>query len=232
MGVWLGLTLYIVSGTMQVIDAESFFAVSGVSRETLERLCLYEALVLKWQKSINLVSASTLSDIWARHMWDSAQLTALAPEEATFWLDVGSGAGFPGLVVAAMLRNRPDFQMHLVESDQRKGIFLREAARVMGIPVTVHTARVEKLVLPGDRKPDIISARALAPLGQLLEWTSSFWGKDTIGLFLKGQAARDELTQAQKDRIFKAEAIASRSDGSGQVLKLWGLKDANNRYEF
>ncbi|MDO8290794.1 MAG: 16S rRNA (guanine(527)-N(7))-methyltransferase RsmG [Parvibaculum sp.] len=216
---------------MQVIDAESFFAVSSVSRETMERLRVYEALVLKWQKSINLVSASTLPDIWARHMWDSAQLAGLAPENATFWLDVGSGAGFPGLVVAAMLRNRPDFRMHLVESDQRKGIFLREAARVMELPVTVHTARIENWALQGDRKPDIISARALASLGQLLTWTSAFWGKETIGLFLKGQTARDELTQAQKDWIFEAEAIASRSDGSGQVLKLWGLKHADHRYE-
>jgi len=211
---------------MQVIDAESFLAVSGVSRETLERLEAYEALLLKWQKSINLVSASTLGEIWRRHMWDSGQLVALAPSEATFWLDLGSGAGFPALVVAAMLRERPDFQMHAVESDQRKGIFLREAARIMDVSVTVHTARIESWKADEGRLPDVISARALAPLPKLLEWTSAFWGKQTVGLFLKGQGAREELTEAKKDWIFEAEAIASQTDGSGTVLKLRGLKDA------
>lgn len=211
---------------MQVIDVESFLAVSCVSRETLERLKAYEALLLKWQKSINLVSASTLEEIWRRHMWDSGQLVALAPEEARFWLDLGSGAGFPALVVAAMLRDRPEFEMHLVESDQRKGIFLREAARVMDVPVTVHTMRIENWKPEGERLPDIISARALAPLPKLLEWTHAFWGKETVGLFLKGQGAREELTQANKGWIFEAEAIASQSDGSGTVLKLRGLKDA------
>ena len=226
MSVWPRNILYIVSEAMQVIDAESFLAVSGASRETLERFQAYEALLLKWQKSINLVSASSLAEIWRRHMWDSGQLVALAPVEAAFWLDVGSGAGFPALVVAAMLRDRPNFQMHLVESDQRKSIFLREAARIMDVPVTVHTARIENWKPGGDKKPDVISARALAPLPQLLEWTSAFWGKQTLGLFLKGQGAREELTQANKDWIFEAEAIASQTDGSGTVLKLRGLKDA------
>ena len=210
---------------MQVIDAESFLAVSGVSRETMGRLEAYEALILKWQKSINLVSSATLTHLWQRHMWDSAQLVELAPEEARNWVDLGSGAGFPGIVVAAMLRERPGFQMHLVESDQRKGVFLREAARIMELPVTVHSVRIEAFE-PAET-PDVISARALATLSQILEWTSSFWGKQTVGLFLKGQTASEELTEAQKGWIFNTEAIASQSDGSGKVLKLWGLKDAN-----
>lgn len=210
---------------MQVVDAESFLAVSGVSRETMERLEAYEALLLKWQKSINLVSSATLTHLWQRHMWDSAQLAALAPEEARNWVDLGSGAGFPGIVVAAMLRDRLGFQMHLVESDQRKSVFLREAARIMELPVTVHPVRIEAFEPP--ETPDVISARALATLSQILEWTSSFWGKQTVGLFLKGQTASEELTEARKGWIFKVEAIASQSDGSGKVLKLWGLKDAN-----
>ncbi|MGV8997631.1 MAG: 16S rRNA (guanine(527)-N(7))-methyltransferase RsmG [Parvibaculaceae bacterium] len=213
---------------MQVIDAESFFAVSGVSRETLERLKAYEALLLKWQKSINLVSTASLSELWRRHMWDSGQLVAMTPPEATFWLDLGSGAGFPALVVAAMLRNRPDFRMELVESDKRKCIFLREAARVMDVPVTVHTMRIEEWKPDGERRPDIISARALAPLPKLLEWTSPFWGKQTVGLFLKGQGAQEELTAAHKGWIFEAEAIASQTDGSGTVLKLRGLQNADH----
>ena len=210
---------------MQVVDAESFFDVSGVSRETMDRLAAYEALLIKWQKKINLVSSATLDDVWRRHMWDSAQLVGLASQEAVNWVDLGSGAGFPGLVVAALLKERAGFHMHLVESDQRKSIFLREAARIMGLAVTVHSLRIESY-LP-DEAPDVISARALAPLKQILEWTSSFWGKQTVGLFLKGQTASEELTQARKDWIFEAEAIASQSDGSGAVLKLWRLNDAN-----
>lgn len=213
---------------MQVIDAESFFTASGVSRETMDRLVAYEALLLKWQKSINLVSSATLTHLWARHMWDSAQLVALAPETALRWLDIGSGAGFPGLVVAAMLRERVGFRMDLIESDQRKGIFMREAARLMDIPAVVHSVRVEDWMPEEGALPDIISARALAPLGQILRWTSPFWGKTTIGLFPKGQTGKEELTQTRKDWIFEAEAIASQSDSSGTVLKLWGLKDANH----
>lgn len=216
---------------MQVLDAESFLAVSSVSRETLERLKAYEALLLKWQKSINLVSSATLTYFWARHIWDSAQLVALAPDEARIWLDVGSGAGFPGIVVAAMLRDRPGFEMHLVESDQRKSVFLREAARIMELPVTVHSVRIEKWQPKEGQGPDVISARALAPLRQILSWTAPFWGKQTVGLFLKGQTASDELTDTRKDWIFETEAIASQSDGSGTVLKLWGLKDANLQRE-
>ncbi len=210
---------------MQVIDAESFFTVSGVSRETMERLEAFEALLLKWQRSINLVSSATLTHLWSRHMWDSAQLAGLAPEEARNWVDLGSGAGFPGIVVAAMLRERAGFQMHLVESDQRKSVFLREAARIMELPVTVHRVRIEAYA--PEALPDVISARALASLSQILEWTSSFWGKQTVGLFLKGQTASEELTQARKGWIFKEEAIASQSDGSGKVLKLWELSHAN-----
>ncbi len=215
---------------MQVVDAESFSAVISVSRETMERLRIYEALLLKWQKSINLISSGSLVDLWGRHMWDSAQLAALAPSETRYWLDIGSGGGFPGLVVAALLRERPGFQMELVESDQRKSIFLREAARLMDIPVRVHTCRIEGFTRgEGALFPDVISARALASLDQILSWTSPFWGKATIGLFPKGRSVTDELTESRKNWIFEAEAVASLSDPSGTVLKLWGLKDANFR---
>lgn len=224
------MTPYIVSGSMQVLDAESFLAATSVSRETLERLRAYEALLLKWQKSINLVSSATLTHLWQRHMWDSAQLAALAPVEAKRWLDLGSGAGFPGLVVAVLLRERAGFTMDLVESDQRKCVFLSEAARAMSIQVRVHACRIEDMKpAEGDSSADIISARALAPLSQILTWASPFWGKATIGLFPKGRGVTDELTESRKDWIFEAEAIASQSDPSGTVLKLWGLKDANLR---
>ncbi len=210
-----------------VFDAESFAAAAHVSRETMARLQAYEALLRKWQTSINLVAPSTLPDLWNRHFWDSAQLVHLAPD-AVRWLDLGSGAGFPGLVVAILLADRPGFSMRLVESDQRKSIFLREVIRATKAPASVHTARIEEFSWPeGEPLPDVISARALASLPKLLGWASSFWGKATIGLFLKGQGASAELTDSAKDWIFESEAIASQSDPSGTVLKLWGLRHAN-----
>ena len=210
-----------------VFDAESFAAAAHVSRETMARLQTYEALLRKWQASINLVAPSTLPDLWNRHFWDSAQLVRLAPDAAR-WLDLGSGAGFPGLVVAILLADRPGFSMRLVESDQRKSIFLREVIRATKAPASVHTARIEEFSWPeGEPLPDVISARALASLPKLLGWASSFWGKATIGLFLKGQGVSAELTDSAKDWIFESEAIASQSDPSGTVLKLWGLRHAN-----
>lgn len=213
---------------VQVIDAESFSAVTGVSRETMERLVRYEELLRKWQPSINLVSAATLTDLWRRHMLDSAQLVELAPKEAKLWVDLGSGGGFPGLVVAILLRDRPGFRLHAVESDQRKAVFLREVARQTGAPVTVHAQRIESFVPGfGEGAVDVISARALAPLDRLLKWSESLWDDRTVGLFLKGKTVRDELTEAAKEWIFEFQAITSQSDPSGTVLKLWGLHGTN-----
>ncbi|HUD94981.1 16S rRNA (guanine(527)-N(7))-methyltransferase RsmG [Sphingobium sp.] len=216
---------------VQVIDAESFSAATSVSRETMARLLTYEALLRKWQGSINLVASSSLAEIWNRHFLDSAQLVPLAPT-ARSWVDIGSGAGFPGLVVAILLAGRAGFRMHLVESDQKKSVFMREVIRATGAPAIVHMMRIEEFWTGGEvASPDIISARALAPLPRLLDWTSSFWGKDTIGLFLKGQGAAAELTESAKNWIFDSEAIASQSDPSGTVLKLWGLRHANTGLE-
>lgn len=213
---------HIVSDGSQVIDAESFSAVLDVSRETMERLSIYETLLLKWQKSINLVSASTLPELWRRHMLDSAQIAGLAPENALRWADLGSGAGFPGLVIAILLRDRPGFEMHLVESDQRKCIFMREVARATGASATVHTTRIEAYA--GEAGAfDLVSARALAPLDRLLGWAAPLFDANTIGLFLKGQGVQDELTAARKSWIFEADIYRSQSDPAGSVLKLRGL---------
>lgn len=217
------MSQHIVSDGSQVIDAESFSAAMHVSRETIEGLVLYETLLRKWQKSINLVSSATLSGLWRRHMLDSAQLVALAPENPRIWADLGSGGGFPGLVVAIMLKDIRDFTMHLVESDQRKCVFLREVARETGAPVEVHNRRIEDFAIESGLKPDIVSARALAPLDKLLSWAAPLFGPQTIGLFLKGQGLEAELTEARKGWIFDAEISPSQSDPSGLVLKLRGL---------
>ena len=212
---------------VQVIDAESFSAATHVSRETMARLAQYESLLIKWQRSINLVAKSTLDHLWQRHMLDSAQLAKLAPESARCWVDLGSGGGFPGLVVAILLRDRPGFEMHLVESDQRKGVFMREVVRATGAPAQVHTMRIEAFVQDSTLKPDVVSTRALAPLGRILEWGHPLFGPETMGLFLKGQGLEDELTSAHKGWIFEETVIPSLSDPSGAVLQLRGLHGAD-----
>lgn len=157
-----------------------------VSRETQDRLAAYVALVEKWQRRVNLVSASTLPDIWSRHIWDSAQLAPLVPEGTRRILDVGSGAGFPGLVLAALC----DAECHLVESDQKKAIFLQTVVRECGIPAVIHTARIESLPSLG---AEIVTARALAPMDRLLDLLADQLSAGTRCLFLKGAQAEQEL---------------------------------------
>ena len=157
-----------------------------VSRETMDRLAAYVALVEKWQQRVNLVSASTLPDIWMRHIWDSAQLAALVPAGTDRILDVGRGAGFPGLVVAALC----DAELHLVESDQKKAVFLQTVIRETGIRAIVHNRRIESLPPIG---ANIITARALASLDRLLELLEVQLVPGVRCLFLKGARAEVEL---------------------------------------
>ena len=202
------------------MDAAAFQAAADVSRETRQRLEAYAALLTRWQKAINLVSATTLPDIWRRHMLDSAQLRPLIPAGARCVVDLGSGAGFPGLVLAIL--GVPG--VNLIESDARKATFLREAARVTGASVTVHATRIETVE---DLAADVVTARAFAPLDRLLAQASRFWTANTLGLFLKGQDIDAELTAAAKCWRFRAERLPSRSDPSGVVLRVGGLARAN-----
>ena len=157
-----------------------------VSRETMDRLAAYVALVEKWQQRVNLVSASTLPDIWMRHIWDSAQLAPLVPAGTGRILDVGSGAGFPGLVLAALC----DAELHLVESDQKKAVFLQTVIRETGIRAIVHNRRIESLPPIG---ADIVTARALASLDRLLELLEAQLVPGTRCLFLKGARTKAEI---------------------------------------
>ena len=157
-----------------------------VSRETMDRLAAYVALVEKWQQRVNLVSASTLPDIWMRHIWDSAQLVPLVPAGTGRILDVGSGAGFPGLVLAALC----NAELHLVESDQKKAVFLQTVIRETGIRAIVHNSRIESLPPIG---ADIVTARALASLDRLLELLEAQLVPGTRCLLLKGARAKAEL---------------------------------------
>lgn len=198
------------------IDADDFQRVTNVSRETLDRLALYESLLTKWQKTINLVGPKTLGDVWGRHFLDSAQLFPLLPAPTRTLVDLGSGAGFPGLVLAIM--GVPE--VHLIESDARKAAFLREAARATGAPATVHNKRIEAVQ---GLRADVVTARALAPLKDLLDWAAPFLGDNGVALFLKGQNVEDELTDTTKHWKMNAERFDSITDPTGSILRLSGL---------
>ncbi len=194
-----------------------------VSRETIAALEIYAGLLRKWQKAINLVAGSTLDDVWRRHFLDSAQLIPLLPPDAHggdgHITDLGSGAGFPGLVLA-LLTGRAT---NLVESDQRKAAFLGEVARATGCAgrVQIHAARVEAL------KPwaaPAITARALADLTQLLDWASPFLSTASVCIFPKGAKAEDELTAALRVWKMTVERRRSVTDPTGLILRLSQLE--------
>jgi 16S rRNA (guanine527-N7)-methyltransferase len=196
-----------------------------VSRETLARLQAYADALAKWQAKINLVSSSTLPEVWQRHFLDSAQLYPLLPAHARVVTDLGSGAGFPGLVLAIIAEAAGrDVQWHLVESDARKAAFLAEAARASRIAgaIKIHAVRAEGL--GGRMGADVITARALAPLEKLLEYAQPLVKADGLCLFLKGEKVEDELTVARQRWSFQLDRHPSKSDPGGVVLAIKGLK--------
>lgn len=190
-----------------------------VSRETLGRLTTYVNLLIEWNERLNLVAPSTLADVWRRHILDSAQLAPLIPPDARTIVDLGSGAGFPGLVLAIMLADREGLTVHLVESIQKKCRFLEAVIAATGAPAKVHACRAEDVRL----KADVVLARAVAPLDRLLPLSHPFFRPGTIALFLKGRSLNDELTLATKSWTLAATPIPSRSDPSGYVLRVTGL---------
>lgn len=195
---------------------------ADVSRETLERLEIYESLLIKWNAAINLVSPQTLAQVWSRHFLDSAQLFDLAPPDVRHWADLGSGGGFPGMVVAILAKEKaPDMLVSLVESDQRKAAFLATVARTLDLPTRIHTRRIEQL---DPLKAGILSARALAPLAQLLDFAERHLSIEGTAVFPKGTRWRDELAEAQKKWSFGYDVVPSRTDAEAVILKIEGLK--------
>jgi 16S rRNA (guanine527-N7)-methyltransferase len=194
----------------------------AVSRETLDRFRAYAELLTKWNRAINLVSPRSLDDLWNRHFLDSAQLRTYLPPTLPSGersiLDVGAGAGFPGLVLALLGCGR----VHLVEADRRKAEFLREAARVTGAAAEIHAQRIEDVpLLP----VDVVTCRAFAPLPQILRLTERFLRPQNdrnlpIGLFLKGRKADEELTAAMKTWRLRLERFASETDSEASILRL------------
>lgn len=195
------------------LGVHEFQHITGTSATDIERLSAYLTVLRRWQRRINLVGASTLVDPWRRHVLDSAQLAPLLPSGRPRLIDLGSGAGFPGLVLAILTPAR----VVLVESDARKCAFLFEAARVTGASVDIANARIESLP---PAAYDIVSARALAPLRKLLQYASKLLAANGSCLFLEGRSWRDELTWAGETWKMRATPISSRSDPTGVVLKI------------
>lgn len=193
-----------------------------VSRETLNRLDRYDALLRKWNPAINLVSRATLDDAWRRHFADSAQVLAVAPHPGNDWVDLGSGGGFPGLVVAILARElRPGLRVTLVESDRRKAAFLAEVARATGTDVAIRAERAETLEPLG---ADILSARALAPLGALLALAERHLKPGGTGLFLKGAQVDEEIAAALESFRFTLQKFPSRTDPNAVVLSVGDIE--------
>lgn len=201
-------------------SADDFAAAFPVSHETVARLKTYAELLQHWQRVVNLVGPDTMPDLWHRHFADCAQLRDLAPGART-WLDLGAGAGFPGLVIAVLLANQNGAMVHLVESNARKCAFLHEVARATGAPVTIHHARIETLEFGRDIPiPEVVTARALAPLERLLELAHPFWAPTTQALFPKGRRVESELTAARRRWRFDVQLHASRTDPHGRIVGL------------
>ena len=187
-----------------------------VSRETLDRLEALETALRRWQKAINLVSPATIDQVWSRHILDSAQLVSYLPPQAKSAVDLGSGAGFPGLVVAAL---RPDLRVTLIESDARKGAFLGEASRRMGLK-NLPKVVVSRIEAAPAVNADIVTARALAPLAQLLAWASPHRSDTAICLFHKGKGWQVELTEAMKDWDIQSQSFSSVTDRDAVLLRV------------
>jgi len=209
----------------EIKTSEDFARAFAVSRETIDKLSTFEALLRQWQKTINLVAPSTLDRVWSRHFADSAQLLALAPSDARRWLDLGSGSGFPGLVLGIMLADRDGARMTLVESDTRKAAFLSEVARRTGAPVDIRPERIEKVATQTKLgQVDVVTARALAPLPRLLELAAPAFADATLGLFLKGREAEAEVDAAKERWTFESTLQPSLTDAGGRIVVIRALE--------
>ncbi len=195
------------------LSAQGFAEIFAVSRETLSRLEAYAELLTRWAVRINLVGRDTLADLWRRHFLDSAQLCPLVPPAARSLLDLGSGAGFPGLVLAILGAS----EVELIEADSRKSAFLREAARVTETAVTIRPCRI---AATPPHPVDVVTARALAPLDRLLDLARPFLGPGTVCVFPKGERSEEELTLARKRWKMVAARHQSIADPRGVVLRL------------
>jgi 16S rRNA (guanine527-N7)-methyltransferase len=200
-------------------DKAAALVLTPVSRETAERLDRYVALLGQWQTKTNLVAPSTLPHIWTRHIADSLQLLDLKPN-ARIWVDLGSGGGFPGVVLACALAEIPGAQIHLVERIAKKAAFLREAIRVTAAPGVVHLSEIGDIVEKWAGRVDCVTARALAPLHQLIGFVEPLVAKGATALLLKGQDVEAELTESTKYWNIRHKLHPSRTGGQGWIVEI------------
>jgi len=194
----------------------------NVSRETMQDLEVYAGLLRKWSPRINLVSKSSMPDLWTRHFLDSAQLIGLAKRKSGHWVDLGSGGGFPGVVVAIVAKSEmPDLRFTFVEGDQRKAVFLQTVVRDLSLRAAVVAKRAEDI---GPLSADTLSARALAPLPTLLGYVKQHLLLSGQALLMKGQSFRRELDQALETWTFQSDEYPSITDGAAVILSLGGIK--------
>jgi 16S rRNA (guanine527-N7)-methyltransferase len=204
-------------------DRSRALELTPVSRETAERLDIFVACLLRALERTNLIAASTIPHIWTRHIADSLQLLSLAPEANT-WVDLGSGAGLPGLVLACALVERAGAVVHLVESIQKKCAFLQEAIAATGAPAIVHRQRIEDFAKGFSGRPDVITARALAPMRVLLGYVRPLMKSGAQALLLKGQDVGSELTEAAKYWNIRFDLVASKTSASGKIVIVRGVE--------
>ena len=208
-----------ITSPILTADKAAALALTPVSRETEARLDRYVALLLEWQAKTNLVAPSTLPNLWTRHISDSLQLLAIAPS-AKRWADLGSGGGFPGVVLACALAETSGAMIHLVERNAKKAAFLREALRVTSSQGTVHLADIGDTVDSLVGKVDCVAARAVAPLHQLIGFAEPLTRGGAKALFLKGRDVEAELTEATKYWNIEPQLHASRTGGHGWIVEL------------
>ncbi|WP_264211786.1 16S rRNA (guanine(527)-N(7))-methyltransferase RsmG [Leisingera thetidis] len=202
------------------MNLEKIFGALDVSRETMLRLEVFEKVIRKWNPKINLVSKASLEHLWARHIADSIQIFRCT-DAPSHWVDIGSGGGFPGLIVAIIAAEEaPGMRMTLIESDQRKSAFLRTSARECGVAVNVLTQRIEKAE---PQQAGVLSARALADLPMLLEFSERHLDRDGVALFPKGERWKKEVDNARQRWQFNAEPVKSLTEPEAVILKIWGV---------
>jgi 16S rRNA (guanine527-N7)-methyltransferase len=190
-----------------------------VSRETEDRLAIFVALLDRWRQKTNLISNSTFATVWTRHIADSAQLSALAPD-AKRWVDMGSGAGFPGLVIAIQLADVPGAVVHCIDSDGRKCAFLREAARATGAAAAIHPQRVEAIAPKSLGTVDAVTARAFAPLPLTLELARPWMARGAIAVFPRGESAKDQIAALPEASAYAIETLQSVVNPKAAILRI------------
>lgn len=203
-------------------DRARFLAACDVSHETLRDLDAYAELLAKWQASINLVGPRTMAALWSRHILDSYQVVSLIPENCDKIVDFGSGGGLPGLIIAIAMKARRRGQVALIESNGKKASFLRIAAQTLGLPVTVHQQRIEDAVSTLGAV-DVVTARALAELGQLLKWSAPLLKTGAVALFHKGRDLDKEIAEAALSWRFTCARVPSVVESGSWIVQVKDL---------